>query len=199
MTSFFKEWCREAFYYLEGYGFVEEPLHKKSYTNPYQVIYSNGSIKVQILGEGYGSIVSVYFITPDNEEVYFTQLDSEPTPTSRKKKNESLSQKDQIFKIAKHIRNNQQDILLGKYSKLIEIAKKIANDRLSTVEQIERFLNDPEAQAEREARVAASEAGKAYKSKDYRRFIEILEPHHKYLTDKQKKQLEFAKTQLIEK
>ena len=80
-----------------------------------------------------------------------------------------------------------------------ENAKQIANARKKMNEEFEKFLNDPEAQAERAAEVAASITGKAFKHRDYHKFIELLDPHHKYLSSKQKRRMDFAKAHLLEK
>lgn len=191
----FKEWCREAFSFLKEYHFKEESLPDEEFINKFQVIFSKDNFKLIVLGEGYGTIASVFFMSPNNEKIPYGLLDKNNRDFKKIKKKET-SQKDQIFFAAQFIKENLTNVLQGDHTLLVQLGNHFAEVKAKSKEDLSNFLNDPEAQAERAARVAVSEAGHAFKKKNYKQFVELLEPHIKHLPPKQMKRLIAAKSQL---
>lgn len=117
----FKTWCRDAFeYLLKDHGFVELPeLHPK-HANPFQTRFANGTIELLILGEGYGTVASVSYVTQERTEVYTQQLEPDWEPFKKRKRRKRLvvSQRDQIFAAADRIRERDADILSGDLSRM---------------------------------------------------------------------------------
>jgi hypothetical protein len=123
----FKTWCRDAFQYLlKDHGFRELPdLHPK-HANPFQVRFTNGVTELLILGESYGTVASVSYVTQDNIEVA-TQLlepDWEPFKKRKMKKTPQVSQRDQIFAVAARIKARDSDILSGDTNRLVSAAAR---------------------------------------------------------------------------
>jgi len=193
----FKEWCSDAFSFLKEYGFIEAPLPKDGFTNQYQVIFSKDDIELKILGEGYGRIASVLFVAPNGIEVPCGCLDknSQLAKNVRKKGGVELSQREQIYSAAKFIATHLKPILLGDYTYLIEHGNHLFEQREKSRESLRKFINDPKARAERAAIVAISEAGHAFRNEQFKRVVELLEPHIKYLPPKQIERLEISKKQ----
>ena len=125
--SEFKSACREAFHFLiVNYGFQElHGLHPK-HTNQYQIRFGNGEIEILILGEGYGTIANIEYVTSDGVEVATQMLepDWEPFKKRKKLKKAMPSQRDQIFMIADKIRGRDKDILLGDLKRLNKAAER---------------------------------------------------------------------------
>lgn len=123
----FKAWCREAFLFLvKDHGFRElSELHPK-HSNSFQVRFTNGVAEILILGEGYGTVASVNYVTQDGIEVA-TQLlepDWEPFKKRNKRKWPQVSQRDQIFAAAERIKARDADILSGDMVRLIATAAR---------------------------------------------------------------------------
>lgn len=192
----FKEWCREAFSFLDTYNFKEYPLGNDKYVNHYQVIYSRDGIKLIILGESYGTKASIHFMAPNGEEIPYERLaqNHEASKTPKNKRKMEFSQKEQIYFAAQFIQNNLKNVLQGDYTLLTQRSQQLAEEKAKNRTDLAKFLNDPEAQAKRDAIVAISEAGHAFKNKNYKKVVEILEPHIKYLPPKQLERLMVAKS-----
>ncbi len=123
----FKSVCREAFQFLiVNYGFQElDGLHPK-HTNQYQVRFGNGEIEILILGEGYGTIANVQYVTTDGVEVATQMLepDWEPFKKCKKPNKDMPSQNDQIIMAADRIKERDKNILLGDFSRLDKAAER---------------------------------------------------------------------------
>jgi len=189
----FKEWCRKSFSFLKEYDFKESTLPNKKFINEYQVIFTKDNIKLIILGEGYGEIASVFFVSLCDEKVPYALLGNE---SKAHKEINNPTQEEQINCSAQYIKNNLENVLKGDYSLLIQLGDHFSEQTKKSKESFKKYLNDPEAQAEKAAISAISEAGHIYKSKNYKKFIELLEPHVKYLPKKQIERLEVAKLEL---
>ena len=125
--SQFKKVCREAFQFLiENYGFHElNGLHPR-HTNQYQVRFGNDKIEILILGEGYGTIADIEYVTTDGIEVATQMLepDWEPLKKRRKIKKAMPSQADQIIMAAARIKERDKDILQGNLNRLNKAADR---------------------------------------------------------------------------
>ena len=125
--SEFKSACREAFHFLIVNYSIQElhELHPK-HTNKYQIRFGNGEIEILILGEGYGTIANIEYVTSDGVEVATQMLEPNWVPFKRQKKFKKTmpSQRDQIFMIADKIRERDKDILLGDLKRLNKAAER---------------------------------------------------------------------------
>jgi hypothetical protein len=125
MTEEFKNWCRYAFkFLLSDYGFQEMPLPHPKHSNPYQARFSNGTIEIIVLGEGYGTIANIEYVTIEGIEVATQILEPgwEPFKKGKRKKTPQVSQKEQIFEAANRIKVRDTDILSGDLTRLNEAA-----------------------------------------------------------------------------
>ena len=79
-----------------------------------------------ILGEGYGTIATVQYVTTDGVEVSIQILepDWEPFKKRKKPKKKMHSQNDQIIMAAERIKERDKDILLGDFSRLDKAAER---------------------------------------------------------------------------
>lgn len=125
--SEFKSVCRKAFRFLiENYGFHElDGLHPR-HINQYQIRFGNGKVEILILGEGYGTIANIAYVTSDGVEVATQMLepDWEPFKKRKKIKKATLSQVDQIIMAANRIKDRDKDILLGDFNRLKKAAER---------------------------------------------------------------------------
>ena len=116
----FKTCCRDAFQYLaRNHGFRELSDPHPKHSNAFQVRFSNGTVELLILGEGYGTMASVHYVTQDGTEVAQQML--EPDWDLRRKpksRGAEKSQRDQIVAAAERINARDQDILTGDLSRL---------------------------------------------------------------------------------
>lgn len=123
----FKIWCRDAFQYLvKDHGFRELSEPHPKHSNPFQVRFTNGVTELLILGEGYGTVASVHYVTQDDIEVA-TQLlepDWEPFKKRHKTKTPQVSQRDQVFAAAARIKARDTDILSGDMGRLVATAAR---------------------------------------------------------------------------
>lgn len=121
MIEEYKTWCRDAFWYLlTDYGFQEVSQPHPKHSNPYQSRFSNGVIEIIVLGEGYGTIANVEYVTSEGIEVA-TQIlepDWEPFKKRKTKKTKQVSQKEQIIIAANRIKERDGDILNGDLTRL---------------------------------------------------------------------------------
>ena len=125
--SEFKSICREAFQFLiMNYGFQELNGLNPKHINQYQVRFGKGVVEILILGEGYGTIANIEYVTADGIEVATQMLepDWEPFKKRKKPKKTMPSQRDQIILAAERIKERDKDILIGDYTRL-----NIAADR----------------------------------------------------------------------
>jgi hypothetical protein len=123
----FKTWCRDAFQYLlKDHGFREVSDPHPKHSNPFQVLFTNGITELMILGEGYGTVAGVYYVTQDGIEVA-TQLlepDWEPLKKRKKKRRSEVPQRDQVFTAADRIKVRDNDILTGDLGRLNSVAAR---------------------------------------------------------------------------
>ncbi len=125
--SEFKAICREAFQFLiANYRFKELHGLHPSHTNQYQVRFGNGEVEILILGEGYGTIANIEYVTSDGVEVATLMLEPDWEPFKKRKKLKKTlpSQKDQIFMAAGRIKERDNDILLGDFKRLKKAAER---------------------------------------------------------------------------
>lgn len=113
MIEEFKTWCRDAFRFLiTDYGFQEISQPHTKHSNPYQSRFSNGVIEIIVLGEGYGTIANVEYVTREGIEVATQILEPEWEPFKKRKtkKTQQVSQEEQIIIAANRIRERDADI-----------------------------------------------------------------------------------------
>ena len=111
---------------IENYGFHElDGLHPR-HTNKYQVRFGNGEVEILILGEGYGTIANIEYVTADGVEVATQILEPDWEPFKKQKKTKKVipSQADQIIMAANRIRERDKDILLGDFNRLNKAAER---------------------------------------------------------------------------
>src|SRR6185436_11681444 len=123
----FKKWCRDAFGFLADYGFHELPDSHPNHRNPFQARFGNGSIEVLVLGEGYGTMARVVYITSDGIEAPSEILEPGWEPfkkQKRKKKSVQFSQMEQIEMTAQRIRERDAAIYLGDMTQLNKAATR---------------------------------------------------------------------------
>ena len=119
--SEFKAVCRYAFQFLsEHYGFRELSELHPNHSDQFQVRFGNGEIEILILGEGYGTIANIEYVTPDGIEVVTQMLEHNWEPFKKRKKSKKTmpSQKDQIVEAANRIKERDNDILSGDITRL---------------------------------------------------------------------------------
>jgi hypothetical protein len=104
----------------------------------------------------------------------------------RKRRRKQLDQLADVRDAATAILEYARDVLLGDFSQLDEIAEQ---ERHLRHEKLKKAL--PSAQ--KATVVAASMAGHAFKRGDYRKVVELLEPHLPYLSPAEQKRLAIAK------
>lgn len=125
--SMFKHWCNEAFrFLLEEHGFTI--LQEGQRYNPYYVVFGRGDVRLGVLGEGYGTVATVHYLTRADFEVPYQCIaaDWQPTLGKRKKKRTPKpSQQEQIFQAAKVIAERDDDILRGDMSRVDSAAQRL--------------------------------------------------------------------------
>ncbi len=104
----------------------------------------------------------------------------------RKRRRKQLDQLADIRDAATAILEHARDVLLGDFSKLDEIAEQ---ERRLRQEQLKKAL--PSEQ--KAAVVATSRVGHAFKRGDYRKVVQLLEPHLPYLSPSERKRLAIAR------
>ena len=126
----FKAWCREAFEFLvRDFGFHELSELHPNHTNNYQARFSNEQVEILVLGEGYGTVASVNYVTSKGTEVPTEILDPNWEPFIGRKKTKkgkapTDSQHDQIFAAARRIQERDSDILQGSMFRLEKAATR---------------------------------------------------------------------------
>lgn len=105
------------------------------------------------------------------------------------KRQDSLSQEEQIYLYAYAIMNAAKDVLTGDFSALDVL---VAEDE-ELQQQRDSRAPSPSQKA---ANIASSEAGHAFKNGDYSKTVELLKPHLKHLNDSQKKRYQLALSRL---
>ena len=123
----FRTWCLDAFrYVVEDYGFQEPSDLSPMTSNPFQVRFTKGAVELMILGEGYGTVASVCYVTEGQLKVASQMLepDWEPLGKPKKRKQRVVSQRDQISAAADRIRARDSDILGGNLSRLVAVATR---------------------------------------------------------------------------
>ena len=123
----FKDWCKVAFRFLiEDYDF--HVVQEGRQYNPYYLIFGRGDIRLGVLGEGYGSIAVVHYLTQTGFEVPYKCVSADwkpPLGKRRKPRNPQPSQQEQIFQAAKDIAEQDKDILCGDQSRINLAAIKL--------------------------------------------------------------------------
>ena len=113
--STFKDWCREAFRFLvEQHGFTV--VQKGQQYNQYYVLFGHGDVRLGILGEGYGTVATIHYLTRSGFEVPYQCVAEDWQPAlgkHKKRRKQQASQREQIFQSAKIIAERDQDILRG--------------------------------------------------------------------------------------
>jgi hypothetical protein len=125
--SQFKKVCRESFQFLiENYDFHELNGLHSMHTNQYQVRFGNGEIEILILGEGYGTIADIEYVTTDGIEIATQMLEPDWEPFKKRKqiKKAMPSQADQIIMAANRIKERDKDILQGDLKRLNKAADR---------------------------------------------------------------------------
>ena len=128
--SEFKSICRDAFQFLiVDHGFQELHGFHPNHKNLYQVRFGNGEIEILLLGEGYGTIANIEYVTSDGVEVATQMLEPDWEPFKKRKKPKKVmpSQKDQIVEAANRIKDRDKDILIGDYTRLNVAAARWQN------------------------------------------------------------------------
>lgn len=118
--SIFKSWCHEAFHFLiEQHGFSVIQEGRKH--NPYYIVFGKGDLRLAVLGEGYGSVATIHYLTPSGFEVPYQCVAADWLPTlgkRMKKRTQQSSQQEQIFQAAITIAERDADILREKQGRV---------------------------------------------------------------------------------
>jgi len=120
----FKTLCSDAFQYLlDDYEFVELSDPHPEHSNPFQARFKSGVVELLILGEGYGTLASIQYITEDGTHVATEILEPDWKPlekirSRKKQRGPEGSQQDQVYAAAKRIKERDEDILRGNMDRL---------------------------------------------------------------------------------
>jgi hypothetical protein len=175
-------------------GFVElRPRHGKN-RNHFAVCIGNATTVIEVEGIHWGTAAwTKIFRAPEIDgDPYglpihkLLQLRQRECPGKRKRRRRSAGQLAEIRETAAAILAHARDVLEGDFSKLEEIAE---GERRLRQQQIER---QPTSE-QKAAAVAASQAGHAFKRGDYRKVVELLEPHLSNLSPAQRRRFETAR------
>jgi hypothetical protein len=175
-------------------GFVELPRRQGRDVNRFSVRIGNATTVIEVEGIHWGTAAwTKVFRTsgprasgglPINRLLQLRQgLQFERASKRRRKQPDQLAD---ATETAAAILEHARDVLMGDFSELDRIAEQ---ERLFRQEQLKKAL--PKEQ--KAAVVAASEAGHAYKRRDYARVVELLEPHLPHLSPSQRRRYAAAR------
>jgi hypothetical protein len=125
--STFKDWCKDAFrFLLEKHDF--KVIQEGRQYNQYYIVFGRGDVRLGVLGEGYGSIAAIHYLTRVGFEVPYQCVPADWQPAlgkRKKKKTPQPSQQEQIFQAAKTIAERDDDILRGDMSRVNSAAQRL--------------------------------------------------------------------------
>ena len=131
--SNFTNAARQAFSFLERFGFreVAAPAHRSA--DPFQIWFGAADRFVVVAGEGYGTVASVMLEHDGRElsEISLVPVHERPLTTRKK---QPASQLEQLHEAARRLERYGTDFLAGDLSRFIELAKPLPPYKRSPVE-----------------------------------------------------------------
>lgn len=123
----FNDCCKQAFRFLiETHGFWVVQSGRSN--NPYYVLFGRDDIRLGVLGEGYGTVANIHYLTCSGFEVPYQCVAADWQPALRRRKNKRTalsSQQEQIFQAAKTIAERDEDILRGDMTRVNLTAQRL--------------------------------------------------------------------------
>ena len=117
--------ARQAFSFLERFGFreVAAPAHRSG--DRFQIWFGAADRFVVVAGEGYGTVASVKLEHDGRElsEIYLVPVHERPLTGTRRK--HPASQLEQLHEAARRLERYGTDFLAGDLSRFIELAKPL--------------------------------------------------------------------------
>jgi hypothetical protein len=184
---------------MRGLGFREVEPPKARHANKFTIRIGNPTTVIEVEGIHWGSAAfTKIFRASDADDSYYglpiyklVRLRQGTTENAAKRLRKSPDQLRDIDNMARAIIEHAMDVLRGDFSALEEIVEQ---ERILHEEQLAKAL--PKEQ--KEAVVAASQAGHAFKRGDYLSVVALLAPHLPYLSPSQRKRFELAKKAIEE-
>ena len=183
---------------MREFGFVEFPPRHGRHVNRFTVRLGNATTTIEVQGINWGTAAwTRVFRTPESDSDYDDLpinkllqlrlgLSAKEVEKAQKRRRKQPDQLGDIRDTAAAILEHARDVLSGNFSALEEIADQ---ERRFRQEQLDKAL--PVEQ--KGAIVAASRAGHAFKRGDYRKVVELLEPHLPNLSASERKRLATAR------
>ena len=120
----FQETTKQAFAFLQRFGFAETAAPSHRSHDPFQVWFRAGRRFVVVQGEGYGSMASVTLETVDGLELAEIYLvPPEARPDGSKRSRTPVGQLEQIHEAARRLERYGADFLSGDEGRFVELAK----------------------------------------------------------------------------
>ena len=184
---------------MRDLGFREVEPRKGRHANKFTIRIGNPTTVIEVEGIHWGSAAwTKIFRASDAEDGYYglpisklVRLRQGLTENARKRLRKSSGQLSDIDNMACAIIEHAMDVLMGDFSALDAIVEQ---ERILHQEQLAKAL--PKEQ--KEAVIAASQAGHAFKRGDYLGVVALLAPHLPYLSASQRKRFELAKKTIEE-
>ena len=123
----FLQVCQRTFQFLvDEYNFQTTPIPEGEFVNKFQYHFSNNSLTIIIVGEGYGTIASVSINDNHGHRIGVNNLIPGLNPFAKQKRSKKrIPQDEQIEEAAKKLKLYGQDILSGDLTRFEQIRKDI--------------------------------------------------------------------------
>ena len=184
--------ARQEFHFLVAdFGFREEPRPRHGEINEYQIRYDSRTTVVIVDGINWGYGVDVR-LEPKRQPMFRSRISLPLWAIVKLRKpdlNDGLAIGDQLAQLRTHavaLRECAKGVLEGDFAVRGEI-----NKLMEEVASRERS-----AEVERRLRGAMEAANEAFRSKDYRRVVDILVQHEHGLSPAQRSKLAYAKQKI---
>ena len=193
----FKETARHAFGYLvREFGFREvEPPAKHLEVNPFLVWFANATTLVQVEGINYGFAAQVILgpaVAGDEwaSTVPLWSIVKHRRPDLYEDTFRAPGQLRDIQGAAVALREAASEVLRGDF--------RVFGTARATIdaEAVQQRRTEQDSWRERDHQIAAAGAADAFRAKDFKRVVELLQPHAKLLTSAELKQLAYARARV---
>ena len=124
----FLETTREAFAFLQRFGFTEGPPPAHRASNSFQVWFRTGERSVVVRGEGYGTSASVTLEHDEGIElasIYLVPPEHRPQPWRKRKRTAGPGQLEQLRTQAERLEKHGADFLAGDLTRFRALAKPL--------------------------------------------------------------------------
>jgi hypothetical protein len=121
----FSATVRDAFSFLDRFGFNEIPVPAHRTSNPFQIWFSANGRFVVVAGEGYGTMASVTLEHDGRELADVYLVPSEFRARRKPGRRPALTQLEQISEAAQRLERHGADFLAGDFSRFDAMAKPL--------------------------------------------------------------------------